>query len=281
MARILITGGSSYLGQHLLPLASANHEVHYTYFQNNPGDPPGGIQLDLRNKQQVIDRVQKLKAAVIIHTAGSNRVDDMSQVIVQGTANISQAAALTGARLIHISTDVVFDGRFAPYDETASTAPLHEYGRAKVAAEEHVRKVADHAIIRTSLIYGLHIMDRGTAWMVKALRAGQEVTLFTDQKRNPVWAETLSRACLELAANDYRGILNVAGRQVLSRAEFGQRMLDWWGIEARETLHFGRSDSQRWPQDCTLSIARAEEILTTPLFGVDEVLEQAKIPPDF
>ena len=115
----------------------------------------------------------------------------MWDVIVAGTRHITQAAASCGARLVHISSDVIFNGREAPYAESAEPAPLHAYGRAKAEAEKIAAAYANHAIVRTSLIYGLRLMDRGTAWMVEALRAGEPVTLFTDQIRNPVWAQQL------------------------------------------------------------------------------------------
>ena len=113
---------------------------------------------------------------------------------------------------------------------TAPVTPIHAYGRAKADAEALVAAHADHVIVRTSLIYGLEVMDRGTAWIAAALRRGEPVTLFTDQLRNPVWVQTLCRACLELAGHSYRGILHVAGDQVMSRADFGVRMLDWWDV---------------------------------------------------
>lgn len=273
--RLLITGGSSYLGQHLTPLAAAEHETHYTYFRNDPLATPYGHRLDLRDGAAVAALVAALRPEAIIHTAGSNRVDDMATVIEAGTRHVVAAAAATGARLVHISTDVVFDGRSGPYTESDEPAPLHDYGRAKANAEMLVRAHPNHVIVRTSLIYGLRRMDRGTAWVVAALRAGEPVTLFTDQLRNPVWVQTLSRACLELATNDYRGVLNVAGRQALSRADFALRLLDWWRVEERSTLTLGESDPDRWPRDCRLDLQRATAVLSTPLPGVDEVLREA------
>jgi dTDP-4-dehydrorhamnose reductase len=274
MAGILITGGSSYLGQHLVPLAATQHETFYTYYENDPLRRTGGLQLDLRDAAAVLALVSTLKPEVIIHTAGSNRVADMGYVIVGGTRHIVQAAEKNDVRLIHISTDVVFNGRAAPYDESALPTPMHDYGRAKAEAEEIVAAYSNQAIIRTSLIYGLRLMDRGTAWMVQALRAGQPVTLFTDQRRNPVWVMTLSHACLELAGSDFRGVINVAGRQILSRAEFGTRMLDWWQIEKRDTLNLAQSDPERWPVDCTFDLSLAQTVLATPLLGVDDVLSE-------
>jgi dTDP-4-dehydrorhamnose reductase len=274
VARILITGGSSYLGQHLVPLATQDHEIAYTYYCNDPFQSRAGFELDVRDKTAVSRLIATLNPDVIIHTAGSNRVADMWNVILDGTAHVTQAAERNGTRLIHISSDVIFNGRDAPYDESAQPTPIHEYGRAKAEAERIAGAYDNQVVVRTSLIYGLQLMDRGTAWMVQALEAGQAVTLFSDQRRNPVWAETLSQACLELATHEYRGILNVAGRQELSRAEFGLRMLDWWQIETRGTLSLGKSDMDRWPADCTMDLDMAEALLSTPLSGVDEVLRK-------
>jgi dTDP-4-dehydrorhamnose reductase len=195
----------------------------------------------------------------------------MIAVIEQGATHITAAARAAGARLIHLSTDTVFNGRQAPYDESAPPDPIHAYGRAKATAEAIMASWRNHVIIRTSLIYGLTLMDRSTQWIAAALQAGQSVTLFDNQIRNPVWAETLSQACLELAGLDYCGILNVAGRPALSRAEFGLKLLDWWGINRRQTLAIGPS-GEDWPLDCRLDLSLAGKLLVTPLPGVDEVI---------
>ena len=274
MPAILVTGGSSYFGQHLVPLASARHETFYTYYQNDPLQLPNGLQLDIRDPGAVADLVAARRPKVIIHTVGSNRSADMANVIIKGTTHITEAAREVGAHLIHISTDVIFDGQEAPYNEGTPPKPIHAYGRAKAAAEAIVHRHDNHTIIRTSLIYGLQKMDRGTAWIARNLRAKKPVTLFSDQRRNPVWVTTLCLACLELADLSFRGILNVAGRQKMTRAEFGLRMLDWWQIEERGTLQLGPSDGNRWPADCTLDLGLARSLLKTPLWGVDEVLQQ-------
>lgn len=277
MARLLITGGSSYLGQHLLPLALSRHQTSYTYFANDPLQAPSAYQLDVCDNTAVQKLVKQLKPQIIIHTVGSNRSTDMANVITSGTHHITEAAELAGARLIHISSDVVFNGQDAPYTEDAPQTPIHAYGKAKAAAEIIAGKHPDHAVVRTSLIYGLQIMDRGTAWIVEALRNNRPVTLFSDQRRNPVWANTLSLACIELATNAYQGVLNVAGEQILTRAAFGLRMLDWWRIKDRSSLTVGPSDHEKYPADCTLDLSRAKAVLNTPQPGVDAVLNQDHI----
>ncbi len=276
MADILITGGGGYLGRHLVPLAGKQHNIKYTFLHNDPLNLPSGTRMDVRDHTAVTKLITTLKPQVIIHTVGSNRGDELRDVIVKGTGNIAEAADNINARLIHMSTDVVFNGKDGPYDESAPVTPMHAYGRAKADAEKIVSVTRDHVIIRTSLIYGLRHMDHGTAWMAQALEKGRTVTLFTNQSRNPIWVQTLCSALLELAWNNYKGILNVAGNQQLTRAAFGVRMLDWWQINPRETLYFAEGDSEQWPEDCTLDLSRAEHILQTSLLGVDEVLESQK-----
>jgi dTDP-4-dehydrorhamnose reductase len=267
--RILITGGSSYLGRHLVPLAAAGgHEICHTYFsQDALGD---GRRLDLRDETAVQTLLRDYQPEAIIHTAGSNRSPDMTAVILQAAENLTRHGST--ARLVHLSSDVVFDGRNGPYRETDPVSPRHAYGRAKADAEAIVAQHPNQVTVRTSLIYGLQIMDRSSEWISQALRAGEPVTLFTDQLRNPVWAESLSLACLELAQNEYRGILHVAGAQEMTRAEFGLKLLDWWGIQGRKSLRLGLSGPE-WPLDCRMDVGLATAVLQTPLPGFDEVVD--------
>jgi dTDP-4-dehydrorhamnose reductase len=277
MARLLITGGSSYLGQHLVPLArrwlEGKGALCYTYFSQDPLQGGERQQLDIRDEREVRVLVDAFRPDVIIHTAGSNRpAATMDEVIRRGAEHIAAAASRHKARLIHLSTDVIFDGRHAPYREDDPPQPLHAYGRAKAAAEQTVAHHANLVIVRTSLIYGLEKMDRGTEWVVRALGAGEPVTLFSDQMRNPILADSLCGACLELVEHRYQGILHVAGAHRLSRADFTLRLLSWWGVEAGAGLSIGPSDGDRWPLDTTLDTSRARSLLRTPLPGVHDII---------
>lgn len=278
MSRILITGGSSYLGQHLVSMmASAtavSHTIHYTYFHNNPALPAQGHQVDIRDETAVRDLILNFQPEIIIHLAGSNRGSDMATVIRQGAGNTLWAAQEVGARLIHLSTDSIFRGDAAPYDETAVPTPINAYGRAKVDAEVIVQQHPNSVIVRTSLIYGLQSMDRGTQWMATALAKGEPVTLFNNQIRNPIWIDSLCQAILELGDHSYRGILNIAGNQALTRAEFALKLLDFWNIQPRDSLKIAPSTGN-WPLNCELDLAHVTAVLQTPLPGVDQVLQQS------
>ena len=273
MSHILITGGSSYLGQHFVPLSVGDgHTVDYTYHQNKPSLPGTGHQLNIRDETAVRQLILSLQPEIIIHLAGSNRGSEMAAVIRQGAGDVVWAARELNARLIHLSTDSIFRGDAAPYDETAVPSPVNAYGRAKADAEAIVQQHSRSVIVRTSLIYGLEQMDHGTRWMATALGKSEPVTLFSNQIRNPIWVNSLYAAILELAGNSFTGILNVAGKQVLSRAEFGLKMLDYWQIKSRDTLTIAPSDG-RWPLNCELDLSKATAVLKTALPGVDEVLK--------
>lgn len=281
---LLITGGSGYLGRHLTAKAVEAFEVFTTYStqadQIKAGHP---LPLDLTDREAVLRLIADLTPQAIIHTAAINpgRGGDevMRRVNVDGSRYVAEGAAAAGARLVHVSTDVVHDGRHPPYADEARPTPLNEYGRSKAAAEAVVAEITPQAaIVRTSLIYGLTEMDRGTEGFVKRLEAGLPLVLFSDVIRQPVWVDSLAEALLKLVEINFAGILNVAGRQALTREDFGRHMLAWWQVDPRGLLQSGRAAdvSETIPLDLRLNISKAEQLLQISLPGVDEVVARAR-----
>ncbi|MCG8460435.1 MAG: sugar nucleotide-binding protein, partial [Holophagales bacterium] len=196
-----------------------------------------------------------------------------------GSRSVSRAAAELQAALVHVSTDVVHDGRRAPYADDARPTPLFPYARSKAEAEDAV--LAEHpraAIVRTSLIYGLHTMDRGTADFAARLARSETLRLFTDVVRQPVWVETLAQGLLRLAERRCSGFFNLAGSQALTREAFARRLLDHWQVPGRERYEPIRAAdlSGRIPLDLRLELHRARRTLDMELPGVDQVLARAR-----
>jgi dTDP-4-dehydrorhamnose reductase len=278
--KLLITGGSGYLGRHLTIKAVERFEVCATYHRNagriKAGRP---IFLDITNREDVFRVIAGVKPHAVIHTAAINPGDGadarMWTVNVEGSRSVAEASAAVGARLVHVSSDSVHDGQHAPYADEAAPSPINGYGRSKAAAEAAVIEVHPQAaIVRTSLIYGLTEMDRGTAGFVERIEAGERLTLFDDVIRQPIWVESLSEALLALTTRNFAGTLNIAGRQAMTRAAFGRKMLDWWNVDLRDLVRSGRAAelSDAIPLDLRLSVDKAERLLHMVFPGVDDVI---------
>jgi dTDP-4-dehydrorhamnose reductase len=281
---LLVTGASGFLGNTIVQQAAGDRRFHtvwgtrYSQRLQAPGVRP--VHLDVTQPAVVRQLLGDILPQVVIHAAYSKRDDLLEPVTVQGTRHVAEAAAAIGARLIHVSSDLVLDGEHAPYDEAALPAPVHAYGRAKAAAETIVAAETPRAVIvRTSLICGLQPMDPVTNWIVTHLRTreGQPITLFTDELRTPVWVTDLAAALLELASTPtITGVINVAGPQWLSRYEMGVRLAQHFGLHTDNLLAGLSHDSGLVrPRDCRLDTSLARRLLQTPLRSFDQGLADA------
>src|SRR5262249_52796679 len=144
--------------------------------------------------------VEAARPAVVVHTAIPRDEPDFEPVIVEGSTSLARAAARIGAAFLHISTDMVFDGDRAPYDEDAAPSPVTSYGRAKAEAERRVVEACPGAVIaRLPLLYALDPPDPRGARMAADLQAGLPVVLFTDERRCPAEVGDVAQALLEAA----------------------------------------------------------------------------------
>ncbi len=276
----MVTGASGTLGGWVAALAQPGWDVTATYHSGGPAHGDEGVawrQLDIGDEVQVVRLMTELRPDAVIHTAALSQGDrtDLERVNVGGTRHVARAASSRGARLVHISTDLVFDGRKGSYVEPDPPAPITEYGRSKALAEEEVRNAAGEAVIvRTSLIYSWKPkLDRHSRWLLERASAGERIDLFTDERRSPIWVESLAQAAIELVGLEYTGVLHVAGAQVLSRHEHGLRLLRFHGLDQSPIVAGLSADSGLLrPLDCTLDCCRALALLETPLPGVDDVL---------
>jgi dTDP-4-dehydrorhamnose reductase len=273
---VVVTGASGYLGTHLVPQLAERADVLAV-----SRTAPAARRLDLTDADAVVAALGSWRPDAVVHAAAANPGSPgaaMEPVNVGGSRAVARGvAALGGAcRLVHVSTDVVHDGRAAPYADDAAATPLGDYGRSKAAAEDVVLGLVPSAVVvRTSLIYGLERVDRGTEGFLDRLRRGETLRLFSDVVRQPVWVDSLAAALVRLALDqpDVAGRLNVAGSQPVTRAVFGRRMLDWWGATppAAQLEELSAAGLPDVPLDLRLRLDRAGSLgLPTP--GLDEVM---------
>jgi dTDP-4-dehydrorhamnose reductase len=243
--KLHITGATGYLGSELVRL-----------------QPDASTErIEIRDAAAVHYLFQRLRPEVVIHTA--YRQED-SGVNIEGSENVARAAAAVGARLVHVSSDVVFDGRKGePYVEDDPLSPVNEYGASKAEAERRVAAECPGAlIVRTSLIVGG--AQREAQPSKHELAATGPGPWFTNEIRSPVQVTDLAQALLELTELDVAGPLHVAGADGVSRADLAE-------LIAGSQVQKAEAPPTR-PLDCRLDSSRAQRLLRTRLRGVREVL---------
>lgn len=276
---LLVLGGSGTLGSTLTERAEARGwDVVATYLTHPERIRAGtAVRLDLRNREALNDLVLSVVPDVIVHAAVTERSGPgFEEAIRLAGRHVAEVAAESGARLIALSTDLVFDGTAALYTEESPTQPAanSSYGRAKADAERIILETYPAVlVVRTSLIYDFDPLNPQVAWMLSALQRGEKLALYTDQIRCPIWAPNLADALLELAATDVTGVLHVVGPEPVSRYELGVALLDaLYGDGTARAVPATSPAGQ--PTTLHLSVERARALLKrTPLLTLAQARE--------
>ncbi|MFL1377542.1 sugar nucleotide-binding protein [Nocardiopsis protaetiae] len=267
MTTLLVLGASGHLGGEVARRAlAAGHRVAATSTTGTPA--AAGISwhaLDLRDRTAVTDLLHRVRPDTVVNTA--YHPGDWA-VTADGAAHAALAAAATGARLLHVSSDAVFSGHLPAYPETAPPDPVNTYGAAKAAAETAIKAVHPDAVIaRTSLIIGngASAHERRVHDLVSGAATG---ALFTDDVRCPVHVGDLADALLELAATDRTGVHHLAGPDALSRHELGVLIARRDGLDPDRLPRGSRAASgPPGPLDVRLDCTATQQVLRTELRG--------------
>ena len=224
--RIVVTGAGGDLGRAFLARAPGHHDV-LTFDRE---------ALDVGDHDAVRQSVEPLRADVILNFAAYTRVDENESDQARafrdnalGPQHLALAARASGAVLLHVSTDYVFDGeKGAPYDETDAPAPLSVYGRAKLAGERFVQQIAPESfVVRVGYVYG-----GGNDYLTRAvgaLVAGEAVGGLADRWGSPTFVGHLAERILPLVLTGRFGLYHLGGPQPASWFEVLRRVHELTG----------------------------------------------------
>ncbi|MBW2094411.1 MAG: dTDP-4-dehydrorhamnose reductase [Deltaproteobacteria bacterium] len=244
--RILILGGTGMLGSECRELLGRRHEII----------APPRDALDIVSWDQVIENLQEISPEIILNCAAFADVDGCEEnefavrkINVEGPRNLAQGAARFGSKLIHISSDYVFDGQKTvpqPYFEDDLVRPLSAYGKSKAESETAVRENSpNYIILRTGWLY-----SKGGSNFIKSIlsvamkKSTKVLKVVDDQFGSPTWAYRIAHQIETLLNHGGRGTYHATSEGFCSRFEWAAFVLKKLGlkvpIEACSTEEFPR-----------------------------------------
>lgn len=221
--KVLVLGAQGMLGKDLVEIFAPEYEVI----------PWGLAEIDITHEKETIEKIKRIRPQAIINCAAYTDVDGCEAnqeraflVNAEGAKHVALASAAADSRLIHLSTDYVFNGRATtPYKEDSPTDPMSIYGQSKLRGEVYIRQIGgNHLIIRTAWLYG-----RGGRNFVEAIlrqaAAGKEIRVVNDQRGSPTLTRDLSRAIHFLLRTGEAGIFHITNSGSCTWYEFALRIL--------------------------------------------------------
>lgn len=230
--KFVVTGVQGQLGHDLVKqLSGKNHDVFGT----------DRSQLDITNEVAVYAFIEEVKPDAILHCAAYTNVDAAEEnkeaayaVNALGPKYLAQAASKVGAKMVHVSTDYVFNGNATePYEVDHPTEPLGVYGETKLAGEEFVKQHLDqYFIVRTAWVYGIN----GNNFVKTMLRLGKErdeVGVVHDQVGSPTYTVDLAAFMIKLVQSDKYGVYHATNEGVCSWYDFAVEIFKQAGMDVK------------------------------------------------
>jgi dTDP-4-dehydrorhamnose reductase len=282
--RLLITGATGALGGYLLR-HMAGMDFHIRAWSGVRTGELFGIPIqpvDLADADGVTRAFREDRPDVVIHTAAISSVAECHReperarrINTRASALLAALAEEAGTRLVHVSTDMVFDGERGWYDEQDSPSPLSVYGQSKAEAEQAVLAHRRCAVARVSLLFGPTLTGRGSFFdhLVQALVSGRSVTCFEDEWRTPLSLSAAAAALVTLAGSDCEGLLHIGGPLRLSRLEMGIRLAEYLKVDLSLVVPGKRAQAsapERRPRDLSLKSSKWRGLFPVQLWPTIE-----------
>ncbi|AFH48425.1 dTDP-4-dehydrorhamnose reductase [Ignavibacterium album JCM 16511] len=287
--KVLITGGSGFLGQYLNIFLSERHQI-VTTFYNNSGNTNefNSIHLDLRNFSVLRNIFSNFIPDVVVHTAAVSdtilneniSTKDVYGINVNVTEELAKLCNEYDAKLIYTSTDLVYAGyRGSFLKEDAKLIPVSLYAETKLMGEVKIKQTFDNYIIlRTALLFGFGLNHAKChfQYIYEQLRNNKPVKVFTDQFRSPVSVIEAARLISEMIDKNIScQIINFGGPERVSRYELTERLCDIAGLDKNLLIKIKLDDMPELPkvEDVSLNIDKLKSYGLIPK-QLDEMIRE-------
>ncbi|MBF2063100.1 MAG: NAD(P)-dependent oxidoreductase [Calothrix sp. C42_A2020_038] len=285
MKKLLITGASGFLGWHIIQAGCKDYEVYGTY--NSHALEVNGASLfkaNLSDFQELKQIFTTIKPDAVIHTAAlsqpnycQNHPEESHAINVIASANIAGLCADYSIPCAFTSTDLVFDGKNAPYKETDTVKPVNLYGEQKVLAEQAMLERYEYTVVcRMPLMFGTATPTAKSFMQgfIQTLQEGKELKLFTDEFRTPISGTTAAQGLLLMIEKKYHGIIHLGGKERISRYDFGKLMVEVFKLPDTNLKSCQQKDvimSAPRPADVSFDSTKAFSLGYKPLLVKEEL----------
>jgi len=277
----LLIIGKGFLGNIISIIAKTKN------FQVFEASHNSGIRIDVRKIESVEDVIKKTNPAIIINCAAITELDKIEkesknayEVNSYGAQNIAKISSKYSTRLIHISTDSVFDGKKGNYLESNKPNPINEYGKSKNLGEELVKESSKNFVIVRTNFYGNNKEGKFLFnWILENFKQNKKFGGFTNIFFNPLEIENLSISLLELSELDYTGILHMGSDKIYSKYKFAKIIAEKLGYDSNlifeKNLEEGELIAKR-PQNTSLNNQLSKKLIKNQPQNLEDWLEKKK-----
>ena len=297
--KVLVLGVSGLTGYKIAKQANSSFEIYGTY-NSRPVKIENSIifKLNLEDEEEIKKIFSEVKPDLVINTTALHNVDfceenqeNATRVNTKAVQFLYQNSEKYGSKLIHISTDYVFDGlQTSPYTENDIANPLSFYGKSKLDGEK-ILSGTSHVVIRPSVVYGWTPLElAGTTsssgkpmnfalWVLTKLHSNEPLKIVTDQFASATLADSLAESILKISQSKTGGIFHVSGLSCESRFDFTIKLAKKFGYDESLISPVSASEFKqkaKRPAFSCLNCQKATDEFGLKLLSTDESLDIMK-----
>ncbi len=291
LQKVLVIGCNGLLGQKAVSEFGQKSRVVGADLGSHSviGDGNEYFRLDITDRLSLERVINEVKPEIVFNASAYTKVDQAEiekelcySVNAKGVGYLASTCAQRQIKLLHISTDYVFDGGKGNYVESDTANPINYYGQSKLDGEKAVLDSdGQHLIARTAVLFGngIGIPINFANWVLQELRANKTISVVDDQIGNPTLADHLAQACRELLEKNANGLYHVAGLEPVSRFDFAVAIAEEFGLNvaliSRVKTRYFKQLAKR-PLDVGLDVSCVKNSFDSKMFSLGENLEKLK-----
>lgn len=288
MKKLLVTGFNGFVAGSVIVQAKGKWEIHGIGRSESPAGESGVFYhtLNMLDERKMEELYHQINPDAVIHTAAMANIDvcqinqEMAETVNVGiTKTLARLCQESGAKMVFCSTDTVFDGTKGNYTETDEPKAVNFYAETKIRAEQIVLSASGKNVVaRLSLVMGLPVMKKGNSFLattIEKLKEGLQVPFPSNEVRTPIDVITLGSALIELAGNQFRGIIHLSGNTAITRYEMAREIATTLGFSPDLILS---TDSNSMagraprPNNASMDNSLARKTLKMPMLSLHDGL---------